>query len=300
MSDRSEHSPRRAVRFYGPGNEATRIDLFEELSQTAVAALRSFFRRLGAPHLLDEVILPTLQEGDTRIFAAVRDRPWPPWGLGARHVSAVCQVQATTTRATPSPRVVTTGISQCRLTAPSTRGLGAGRQSRRRGEYMVAGIVAAHHFLTDHGFRPYDDVFRPKRRAISLSQRGRRCGVARLNASTTPDCWLRGAPAVLERTAVTRRSSAGRRRWTRPDRAASVSRSSGGARGRPAACPLEPNDGDGASGRGWVVASLENFLGEARQSLIAMPSQGADPAATVVEGPTGRQRRSRALRRSTT
>jgi len=44
-------------------NESTRIDRFDELSHTTIAALRSFSRRLGAPHLFDEVILPTIQDG---------------------------------------------------------------------------------------------------------------------------------------------------------------------------------------------------------------------------------------------
>jgi Rps23 Pro-64 3,4-dihydroxylase Tpa1-like proline 4-hydroxylase len=78
-------------RFYDDRNGATRIDLFDELSQLAQAALRAFFRRMNAPHLFDEVMVPLLDEGDSQVFAAVRDRPWPPWGLGARYVTAVCQ-----------------------------------------------------------------------------------------------------------------------------------------------------------------------------------------------------------------
>lgn len=74
-------------------NEATRIDAFQELTPITTAAIREFCRRLGAPHLLDEVLLPKLQEGEAQIFTAVRDRPWPPWGLGARRISALCQVQ---------------------------------------------------------------------------------------------------------------------------------------------------------------------------------------------------------------
>jgi 2OG-Fe(II) oxygenase superfamily len=76
---------------FDKGNQITRIDLFEEASDQAVAAIRTFFRRIGAPHLVDERILPTLREGDCQILAAVQDRPWPPWGLGARQVVALCQ-----------------------------------------------------------------------------------------------------------------------------------------------------------------------------------------------------------------
>jgi Rps23 Pro-64 3,4-dihydroxylase Tpa1-like proline 4-hydroxylase len=73
-------------------NDNTRIDLFEELTDQISVALRAFCRRLGAPHLFDERIAPMLREGDSYLFVTVRDRPWPPWGIGARHISAACHV----------------------------------------------------------------------------------------------------------------------------------------------------------------------------------------------------------------
>jgi 2OG-Fe(II) oxygenase superfamily len=80
--------------FYDYRNQSTRVDLFDELHDHEIAALRSFTRRLGFPHLLDEVILPTFRGGDSQIVAAVQDRPWPPWGLGARTITALCQTEA--------------------------------------------------------------------------------------------------------------------------------------------------------------------------------------------------------------
>jgi len=77
--------------FFDHRNRSVRIDLFEELSDHAMVAVRSFARRIGAPHLLDEVILPKLREGHSQLLAGVQDRPWPPWGLGARHIVALCQ-----------------------------------------------------------------------------------------------------------------------------------------------------------------------------------------------------------------
>lgn len=82
------------VAFHDSKNDSTRIDLFEELDNHATVALRAFFRRMGAPHIFEERIVPTLNDGESHIFAAVRDRPWPPWGLGARHISAVCQAHS--------------------------------------------------------------------------------------------------------------------------------------------------------------------------------------------------------------
>jgi len=83
-----------AVAFHANKNDCTRIDSFEELDNHATVALHAFFRRMGALHILEERIIPTLNDGVSQIFAAVRDRPWPPWGLGARHISAVCQVHS--------------------------------------------------------------------------------------------------------------------------------------------------------------------------------------------------------------
>ncbi|MFE6834122.1 prolyl hydroxylase family protein [Streptomyces sp. NPDC057705] len=77
--------------FFTDGNGGTRIEIFDELSETAKAALYTFFRRVGAPHLMDEVVLPLFCDGDSQVFAAVRDRPWPPWGLGARNIVAFVQ-----------------------------------------------------------------------------------------------------------------------------------------------------------------------------------------------------------------
>lgn len=79
------------VHYFDARNASTRIDVFTELSDHALVALRAFARRIGAPHLLDEIVLPRLREGDSQIVVAVQDRPWPPWGLGARQVVGLCQ-----------------------------------------------------------------------------------------------------------------------------------------------------------------------------------------------------------------
>ena len=83
-----------ARNFFSERNGSTRIDVFAELTPTATAALRQFFRRWGAAHYMDEVLLPILELGDAQVFCSVRDRPWPPWGLGARTVSAVCEIHS--------------------------------------------------------------------------------------------------------------------------------------------------------------------------------------------------------------
>ncbi|MBS0446435.1 MAG: 2OG-Fe(II) oxygenase [Proteobacteria bacterium] len=84
----------RRKHFYDDTNRSTRIDVFDELTAQTLSALRQFARRLGAPHLVDEVFLPTLAEGDCQLIAGVRDRPWPPWGLGAREIVALCMTHS--------------------------------------------------------------------------------------------------------------------------------------------------------------------------------------------------------------
>ncbi|MGH8193622.1 MAG: 2OG-Fe(II) oxygenase [Woeseiaceae bacterium] len=93
-SAKPAHSRGESTAFYDERNTRTRIDVFAELTPTALAALRQFFRRLGAAHYVDEVLLPTLELGEAQIFCSVRDRPWPPWGLSGRTVSSVCEIHS--------------------------------------------------------------------------------------------------------------------------------------------------------------------------------------------------------------
>ena len=77
---------------YDKRNDTIRIDCFQEIDDHLQVALRTFCRHIEVPHLFDERIAPTMKTGDSHLFAAVRDRPWPPWGLGSRKISALCMV----------------------------------------------------------------------------------------------------------------------------------------------------------------------------------------------------------------
>ena len=79
---------------YDKRNDAVRIDTHSELDHFVGSAVRAFFRHLNAAHLFEERIIPALQSEDAMLFVAVRERPWPPWGLGAVRVAAVAQVQS--------------------------------------------------------------------------------------------------------------------------------------------------------------------------------------------------------------
>lgn len=74
-------------------NDVVRLEGFDTLDDDVAITLHSFFRALGAPHLVAERVEPALASGESRLFTAVRDRPWPPWGVGARKATAVTQVQ---------------------------------------------------------------------------------------------------------------------------------------------------------------------------------------------------------------
>lgn len=150
--------------FFDARNEATRIEIFDELSELAQAALRSFFRRMGAPHLVDEVVLPLLSEGDSQIFAAVRDRPWPPWGLGARNVVAVLQTHLVADGCW--------GLSPVYLADEDLTNVGLSAALYKEAletlavdpeaevHYLVAdGSLVADHTLLTNGFQRTDDVF---------------------------------------------------------------------------------------------------------------------------------------------
>jgi hypothetical protein len=76
---------------YDKSNDAVRLDSFCEPDDAVMVALRSFFRKLDTAYLFDERVLPTLKVEGSVLFAAVRDRPWPPWGHGARQVCALIQ-----------------------------------------------------------------------------------------------------------------------------------------------------------------------------------------------------------------
>jgi hypothetical protein len=73
-------------------NEGIRIDVVQKLEARTAPPLRAFFRRLGAAHVYEELIVPTLEKDKGLLVAAVRDRPWPPWGIDALRVHALVHV----------------------------------------------------------------------------------------------------------------------------------------------------------------------------------------------------------------
>jgi hypothetical protein len=284
--------------FWSPRNESTRIDVFDELGHIALAALRSFFRRLGAPHLVDEVILPTLQEGDSQVYAAVRDRPWPPWGLGARHVTAVCQVQEISDESySISPVYVTDeDATNVGMIAALYKEVLEALSVSERAEvtYIVAdGSKLADHVLGSTGFKRYDDVVLTEQvryytYRIPAKELLERLGLAGVE---TPDLLSHQFEAeTLTRNALFHSTilAASRAEWTiHPTLAEIIKLVRGGHAGKPGGVPA------GTGRWGWrvddpinpaIFVSLENFLGDENRSLLeyAVKREGDFGSSTVV------------------
>jgi hypothetical protein len=279
MQANDEYREQPRDRFYGRRNEATRIDVFEELSHTALAALRSFFRRMGAPHLLDEVVLPTLEDGDSSLYAAVRDRPWPPWGVGARYVTALCQVQTVTDESYAiSPVYVTDEdatnvglVSALYKEVLETLAV----SPRAEVNYLVAdGSVLGPRVLESLGFKRAEDVFLTELcryytwrapvadllRALALDE----VGTADLLANDMPASTLERNALFFQTTYLGSRAE-----WTSSAVSEFIRLVRGGHAGKPGGVP-------GGTGRwgyvtdppDWFFLTLENFLGDRRDQLL--------------------------------
>jgi hypothetical protein len=148
---------------YGAKNDAVRIDRVEDLDAVLEVAVRAFFRRLDVPHIAEEQVLPLLASGGSSLFLAIRDRPWPPWGLRAQTVAAACQVHSV------SPDGV--GISPIYLADSDATNIGLAAAlyaeildeltSSEHAEvnYLVLeGSTFASRVLAEFGFAPSEDV----------------------------------------------------------------------------------------------------------------------------------------------
>jgi hypothetical protein len=70
-------------------NELIRIESLAAIDDKLAAPLRTFFRRIGLPHVYDEFVVPVLADGAAVGIVAVKDRAWPPWGVGAQTIHAL-------------------------------------------------------------------------------------------------------------------------------------------------------------------------------------------------------------------
>lgn len=66
-----------------------RLEVIDPLGAEGRAQLLAFFRQLDAPHVYWEFIYPSARQATSLTLAAVVDRPWPPWGIGAFQIRAL-------------------------------------------------------------------------------------------------------------------------------------------------------------------------------------------------------------------
>ncbi|WP_375049751.1 2OG-Fe(II) oxygenase [Bradyrhizobium sp. 8-10B] len=192
--------------FFDATNRVSRIDVFDEVSAQVLAALRQFFRRINAPHLIDEVLLPTMAEGDCQIVAAVRDRPWPPWGLGAREIVALCVTHSIADRSYAISPVYALWQELSNVGLLSAVYKEALDQLAVHSDAEVCYLAAEHSKLADAvlrhaGFTCTEDVFV----TAALRYRTYRAPVAKLQAAlgldkiSAPDLLMHAIPEVALR-----------------------------------------------------------------------------------------------------
>src|SRR4051794_1892049 len=153
----------RPQRLYDRKNDTVRIDSVEQLDDHFAVSLMSFFRQLDAPHLYFERVRPILDSGDSTIYAAVRERPWPPWGLGARRVGALVQTHPVGTGSYGLSPIYTADEDATNIglmAAVYSEALeGLRRGGKAEVNYLVLeGSVFADHILRRVGFKRSDDL----------------------------------------------------------------------------------------------------------------------------------------------
>ncbi|NJP88837.1 hypothetical protein HCN51_05090 [Nonomuraea sp. FMUSA5-5] len=267
--------------FYAGRNAATRIEIFDELSPLAEAALRSFFRRLGAPHVMDEVVLPLLSEGDSQLFAAVRDRPWPPWGLGARNVVGLLQTHLVADACW--------GLSTIYLVDEELGNIGLQSALIKEAlefistdpnaeiHYLVAeGSMMADHVLRETGFEATQDVFLTEAARYFTYRTPARRLLERLGLSETDTVDVMAG--ALDRAAYARGAvfhhtvqAASRADWMidRPEVAAEITRLvRGGHYSKPGGVPTGTGRIEVIDPAGEVALVLREFLTRDEQAQL--------------------------------
>jgi hypothetical protein len=152
------------VNAYCKKNELMRIESFEKLEPKLEVPLLTFFRRIGFPHVHHELCVPALAEGGTLGIIAVKDRAWPPWGIGAHTIHALALASPISAESAGVSNVFALEEDVCNI------GLIAGVYKEllvtliRRGikeiTYIVLeGSVFSSRVLTNIGFRATEELF---------------------------------------------------------------------------------------------------------------------------------------------
>lgn len=193
-------------------NESVRIEFFEELDDTSRLPIMNFYRRLEMPYLFWERIVPTFERKDAQTVAAVRDRPWPPWGLGAQKIEALCVIQPV--------GADSVGISPVYVTDEDATNIGliaavygealetaatAYKQDVAVSYLVIDGSILADRILRVNGFEKTDDLFLTEEARYNIYRADARRLRKQLGLSDASTLDLLGHeidPEILDRNAL--------------------------------------------------------------------------------------------------
>ncbi len=193
-------------------NDVVRIELMDQADESYQLTLMNFFRRIGAIHLYWERILPTLSRDDAHAVAAIRDRPWPPWGgVSAHKLDAMCLIHPVGGNRVAFSPVFTSDYDVTNvglIAAVYNEALESVQE--RHGDVdicylVIEGSVLAQHVLRMNGFEKTEDLFLTEeaRYDIYVANVGKLADSLGLADATTPDLLGRDlSHSILERNAL--------------------------------------------------------------------------------------------------
>jgi hypothetical protein len=153
-----------SINAYSKKNELMRMESFEKIDSMLEAPLMAFFRRVGLPHVYWELCVPAVAEGNTCGVTAVKDRAWPPWGIGAHTVHALALASPVTSESAGLSNVfvLEEDVGNIGLIAGVYKEMldGLVRRGVKEITYIVLeGSVFAGRVLTTIGFKPTEELF---------------------------------------------------------------------------------------------------------------------------------------------
>jgi hypothetical protein len=154
-------------------NELMRMESLEGLHPTVEAPLMAFFWRIGLPHVYWEYLVPVMRETNAFVVMAVKDRAWPPWGVGAHtiHALMVASPVSEVSAGLSHVFVLDEDIGNIGLIAATYKEMldSLVRRSVKEINYVVLdGSVLASRILSNVGFEKTEELFLTQNRRYNL------------------------------------------------------------------------------------------------------------------------------------
>jgi hypothetical protein len=149
---------------YAERNDSVRIEIIDQLEERVNVPLIKFFERLGIVHAYWELVAPTLARKSSLVGAAVQDRPWPPWGVGAQTIHSLLLVHPVGEKAASLANVLaadedTANIALQAAVYKETLEHLARKEIEEVSYVVLEGAVLADRVLCRVGFEPTEDLF---------------------------------------------------------------------------------------------------------------------------------------------